>query len=99
MVSWSDLVTWFWGYYFGVLQLFLQSNLAFECARDFLVSNRMFLGMVNHLVPFSGASDWSEGQDLGGWAVGDQGCLQGVKNDNYGSEQARNLTLVLNPMF
>ena len=98
MVSWSELVTWFWGYYFGVLQLFLQSK-AFECARDFLVSNHMFLGMVNHLVPFPGASDWSEGQDLGGGAVGDQGCLQGVKNDNYGSEQARNLTLVLNPMF
>ena len=39
----------------------------------------MFLGMENHLGPFSGASDRSKGQDQGGVNVGGQGQLQGVK--------------------
>ena len=39
----------------------------------------MFLGMGNHLGPYSGASDRSEGQEQGGGAVGGQGQLQGVK--------------------
>ena len=44
-----------------------------------LVSNPRFLGMANHLGPFSGASDRPEGQELGGWAVGGQEVLQEVK--------------------
>ena len=44
-----------------------------------LVSNPMFLGMGNHLGPYSGASDRSEGQEQGGGAVGGQGHLKGVK--------------------
>ena len=39
----------------------------------------MFWGMGNHLGPFSGASEQSEGQKQGRGAVGDQGQLQGVK--------------------
>ena len=39
----------------------------------------MFLGMGNHLGPFSGASDQSEGQEQGRGAVGGQEQLQGVK--------------------
>ena len=39
----------------------------------------MFLGMGNHLGPFPGASDRSEGQEQCGGAVGGQGQLQGVK--------------------
>ena len=35
-----------------------------------LVSNPRFLGMADHLGPFSGASDQPEGQELGGGAVG-----------------------------
>ena len=35
-----------------------------------LMSNPKFLGMANYLVPFSGASDQPEGQELGGGAVG-----------------------------
>ena len=38
----------------------------------------MFLGMGNHLGPFSGALDRSEGQEQGGGAVGGPGPLQGV---------------------
>ena len=38
----------------------------------------MFLGMGNHLGPFSGASDQSEGQEHSGGAVGGPGPLQGV---------------------
>ena len=54
--------------------------MASEHARDLiLVSNPMFLGMANHLGPFAGASDRSEGQEQGGGAVGGQGQLQGVK--------------------
>ena len=41
-----------------------------------LVSNPRFLGMANHLGPFSGAS---EGQELGVGAVGGQEGLQDVK--------------------
>ena len=37
-----------------------------------LVSNPRFLGMADHLGPFSGASDQPEGQELGGGAVGGQ---------------------------
>ena len=44
-----------------------------------LVSNPRFLGMVDHLGPFSGASDQPEGQELGGGAVGGQEGLQDVK--------------------
>ena len=44
-----------------------------------LVSNPRFLGMANHLGPFSGASDRPEGQELGGQAVGGQEVLQEVK--------------------
>ena len=55
-------------------------NFRSEHARDLiLVSNPMFLGMGNHLGPYSGASDQSEGQEQGGGAVGGQGRLQGVK--------------------
>ena len=44
-----------------------------EHARDLiLVSNPMCLVMGNHLEPFSGASDASEGQEQGGGAVGGQ---------------------------
>ena len=56
------------------------SNSASEHARDLiLVSNPRFLGMANHLGPFSGASDQPEGQELGGGAVGGQEGLQDVK--------------------
>ena len=56
------------------------SNSASEHARDLiLLSNPMFWGMGNHLGPFSGASDRSEGQEQGGGAVGGQGHLKGVK--------------------
>ena len=41
--------------------------------------NPMFLGMGNHLEPFSKVSDPPEGQEQGGGAVGGQGPLQGVK--------------------
>ncbi len=44
-----------------------------------LVSNPRFLGMANHLGPFSGASDQPEGQELGGGAEGGQEGLQDVK--------------------
>ena len=44
-----------------------------------LVSNPRFLGMANHLGPFSGASDRPEGRELGGGAVGGQEGLQDVK--------------------
>ena len=44
-----------------------------------LVSNPRFLGMANHLGPFSGASDRHEGQELGRGAVGGQEVLQEVK--------------------
>ena len=44
-----------------------------------LVSNPRFLGMGNHLGPFSEASDRPEGQELGGGAVGGQKVLQDVK--------------------
>ena len=44
-----------------------------------LVSNPRFLGMANQLGPFLGASDRSEGQELGGRAVGGQEVLQEVK--------------------
>ena len=41
--------------------------------------NPMFLGMGNHLEPFSKVSHLPEGQEQGGGAVGGQGQLQGVK--------------------
>ena len=44
-----------------------------------LVSNPRFLGIGNHLGPFSKASDRPEGQELGGRAVGGQEGLQEVK--------------------
>ena len=51
-----------------------------EHARNLiLVSNPMVLGMENHLGPFTGASDRSDGQEQGGGIVRGQGQLQGVK--------------------
>ena len=44
-----------------------------------LISNNRFLGMGNHLGPFSEAPDRPEGQELGGGAVGGQEVLQEVK--------------------
>ena len=44
-----------------------------------LISNNRFLGMGNHLGPFSEASDQPEGQELGGGAVGGQEVLQEAK--------------------
>ena len=41
--------------------------------------NPMFLGMGNHLEPFSKVSEPPEGQEQGGGAVGGQGRHQGVK--------------------
>ena len=38
-----------------------------------------FLGMFNHLEPFSKVLDPPEGQEQGGGAVGGQGRHQGVK--------------------
>ena len=55
-------------------------NFASDLASNLiLVSNPMFLGMGNHLGPFSRAPDRSEGQEQGGGAVAAQGQLQGVK--------------------
>ena len=51
--------------------------------------------MGNHVGPFSWASDWSEGQEMGGGAVGGQGPLQGVKLLIW----IWHLILVSNPMF
>ena len=44
-----------------------------------LISNNRFLGMGNHLGPFSEASDPLDDQELGGGAVGGQEGLQNVK--------------------
>ena len=44
-----------------------------------LVTKPLFWGMVNHLGPFSEASDQPEGQELAGGAVGGQEGLQEVK--------------------
>ena len=44
-----------------------------------LVAKPMFWGMVNHLGPFSEASDQPAGQEQGGGAVGSQEGLQEVK--------------------
>ena len=41
--------------------------------------NPMFLGIGNHLEPFSKVSEPPEGQEQGGGAVGGQGRHQGVK--------------------
>ena len=55
-------------------------NFASGHPRDMvLISNNRFLGMGNHLGPFSEASDHPEGQELGGGAVGGQEELQEVK--------------------
>ena len=55
-------------------------NFASGHPRDMvLISNNRFLGMGNHLGPFSKASDHPEGQELGGGAVGGQEVLQEVK--------------------
>ena len=55
-------------------------NFASGHPRDMnLISNNRFLGMGNHLGPFSEASDQPEGQELGGGAVGGQEVLQEVK--------------------
>ena len=56
------------------------SNSASGHARDlFLVSKPTFCGMVNHLGPFSEASNRPEGPELGREAVGGQEGLQDVK--------------------
>ena len=48
-------------------------NFASGHPRDMvLISNNRFLGMGNHLGPFSEAADRPEGQELGGGAVGGQ---------------------------
>ena len=44
-----------------------------------LISNNWFLGMGNHLGPFTEASDRPGGQELGGGAEGGQEVLQEVK--------------------
>ena len=44
-----------------------------------LVTKPMFWDMGNHLGPFSEASDRTEGQELGGGAVGGQEILQEMK--------------------
>ena len=55
-------------------------NFASGHPRDMVLrSNNRFLGMGNHLGPFSEASDQPEGQELGGGAVGGQQVLQEVK--------------------
>ena len=55
-------------------------NFASGHPRDMvLISNNRFLGMGNHLGPFSEAPDRPEGQELGGGAVGGQEVLQEVK--------------------
>ena len=55
-------------------------NFASGHPRDMvLISNISFLGMGNHLGPFSEASDQPEGQELDGGAVGGQEVLQEVK--------------------
>ena len=55
-------------------------NLASGHARHLIfVSIPRFIGMGNHLGPFSWSSDRPEGQELGGWAVGGQEGLQDVK--------------------
>ena len=52
-------------------------NFASGHPRDMvLISNNRFLGLGNHLGPFSEASDQPEGQELGGGAVGGQEVLQ-----------------------
>ena len=78
-LSFSENVKYFWSCYRHLI----------------LVSNPMFLGMGNHVGPFSWASDWSEGQEMGGGAVGGQGPLQGVKLLIW----IWHLILVSNPMF
>ena len=55
-----------------------RSNSASKQARDLFFLNPRFLGMGNHLGPFSGASDQSEGQEQAVQAVGGQGSLCGV---------------------
>ena len=48
-------------------KILLYSNLASEHARNLILGpNPRFLGMANHLRPFSRASDLSEGQEWGG---------------------------------
>ena len=55
-------------------------NFASGHPRDMvLISNNRFLGMGNHLGPFSEASDRPGGQELGGGAGGGQEVLQEVK--------------------
>ena len=55
-------------------------NLASGHARHLIfVSIPRFIGMGNHLGPFSWSSDRTEGQELGGGAVGGQEVLQEVK--------------------
>ena len=51
-----------------------------------LVTDPMFWDVGNHLEPISEASDRTEGQELGGGAVGGQEALQGVKY-RQGQEQ------------
>ena len=76
--SWVCYIT------FSVYQAYFMShqmcNFASGHPRDMvLISNNRFLGMGNHLGPFSEASDQPEGQELGGGAVGGQEVLQEVK--------------------
>ena len=55
-------------------------NLVSGHARHLIfVSIPRFIGMGNHLGPFSWSSDRPEGQELGGGAVGGQEVFQEVK--------------------
>ena len=64
----------------GIFMSHQMCNFASGHPRDMvLISNNRFLGMGNHLGPFSEASDQPEGQELGGGAVGGQEVLQEVK--------------------
>ena len=54
------------------------SNLASGKARNLIFLNLRFLGMGNHLGPFSEPSDCPEGQEQPVWAVEGQGRLHGV---------------------
>ena len=59
-----------------------------------VVSKPGFLGVADHLRPFSGASKASEGNEQGRGAVGGQGRLQGVY-----LRHLRDKILVSNPIF
>ena len=72
--SWNLAERWLKSIFLGEIKKILKRS------RDMvLVSSPRFFGLGNHLEPFSEASDWPEGQGLGGGAVGGQEVLQEVK--------------------